>query len=277
MLRAFTRAVSKSIDACELTFRGRESIDYRRAVRQHDAYCDLLRSHGVDVIKLNASDNLPDCCFIEDSAIIVDEVGVVTSMGTASRRGESLLVEKQLSRFREIAHIRLPARLEGGDVVRLGKRLFVGISSRTNAEGVEALKRIVEPFGYQVSPVRVKGSLHLSTGCSAITEETLLINPRWIDQDAFKSVHVLTVPEDEPWGANTLRIKETICLETGVPRTLELVAGLVDKIEVLDISEFRKAEGSLSCLSIIFQGEPRTMSAAERTDNCHLTAGSLQN
>jgi dimethylargininase len=179
-------------------------------------------------------------------------------MGAASRRGETLLVEKNLSCFREIAYIKLPAQLEGGDVVRQGKKLFVGLSSRTNAQGVEALKEIVEPFGYRVSAVRVKGSLHLSTACSAITEETVLTNPRWIDQDAFKAVNVLTVPEDEPWGANTLRVKETICLEAGVPRTLELVAGLTDKIEVLDISEFRKAEGSLSCLSIIFNGEQRT-------------------
>lgn len=256
MLRAFTRAVSPNIGACELTFRSREAIDYGQAVQQHDEYCGLLRDHGIEVTKLNASDTLPDCCFVEDTAIIVDEVGIITSMGAASRRSETLLVEQELSRFREIKHIRLPAQLEGGDVVRLGKKVFVGLSRRTNVQGVEALKRILEPFGYQVRPVRVKGSLHLSTACSAVNEETVLINPRWIDREAFEGVNVLTIPEDEPWAANTLRINGTLCVEAGVPRTIELVSRWTKRIEVLDISEFRKAEGSLSCLSVIFRGEP---------------------
>jgi dimethylargininase len=266
MLRAFTRAVSTCIGDCELTFRDRETIDYEQAVRQHDEYCGLLRDHGIEVTKLNASDTLPDCCFVEDTAIIVDEVGIITSMGAASRRSETLLIEQELSRFREIKHIRLPAKLEGGDVVRLGKKVFVGLSSRTNAEGVEALKKILEPFGYHVIPVKVKGSLHLSTACSAINEETVLTNPRWIDQEAFKSVNVLTIPEDEPWAANTLRINGTLCVEAGVPRTIDLVSGLAKKVEVLNISEFRKAEGSLSCLSIIFRGEPGSSVLASRVN-----------
>ncbi|MCA1568628.1 MAG: dimethylargininase [Acidobacteria bacterium] len=253
MLRALTRAVSQNIGACELTFRRREAINYRLATRQHEEYCGLLRYHGVEVTKLEASDAWPDCCFVEDAAIVFDEVAVITSMGVVSRRGEAAAIERELSRFRAVTRIRLPAMIEGGDVVRLDKRIFVGLSTRTNAQGIEDLRAILQPFGYTVTPVEVRSSLHLSTACSALDAETTLINPRWIDADAFSGVEVLTVPEDEPWAANTLRLGQTICLEAEAPRTLEMVSRLNHNIEVLDISEFRKAEGSLSCLSIVFR------------------------
>lgn len=253
MLRALTRAVSPNIGGCELTFRNRELIDYKRALRQHEEYCGLLSSLGVEVIKLEASDSHPDCCFIEDTAIVLDELAIITSMGTASRRGETSTVEKELAGYREIAYIRLPAAIEGGDVMQIGKKVFAGLSRRTNAQGIEALTQILKPLGYEVSPVRLEGCLHLKTACSAINDETILANPHWIDLDPFKAFNVLHTPEDEPWAANTLRIRDTACLGADTPRTIDLVRGLNDGIEVLDVSEFRKAEGSLTCLSIIFQ------------------------
>ena len=253
MLRALTRAVSPNIGGCELTFRNRELIDYKRALRQHEEYCGLLSSLGVEVIKLEASDSHPDCCFIEDTAIVLDELAIITSMGTASRRGETSTVEKELAGYREIAYIRLPAAIEGGDVMQIGKKVFAGLSRRTNAQGIEALTQILKPLGYEVSPVRLEGCLHLKTACSAINDETILANPHWIDLNPFKAFNVLHTPEDEPWAANTLRIRDTACLGADTPRTIDLVRGLNDGIEVLDISEFRKAEGSLTCLSIIFQ------------------------
>lgn len=253
MLKAITRAVSRNIGRCELTFRRRECVDYEKALSQHEAYCHLLHRLGAQVLNLEASDALPDCCFVADTAIIVDELAIIASMGAPSRRGETPDVEKILSLHHEIRRIEIPATLDGGDVVRLGRELFVGYSSRTNAEGIKALTRIAHEFGYRVTPVMVTGSLHLTTGCSALDDETVLLNPCWIDDRPFARFRLLRAPGEEPWAASTMRIGDAICVEAHSPRTLQLVAkhpGV--HVEVIDISEFRKAEGSLSCLSILF-------------------------
>lgn len=252
MLKAITRAVSRNIGCCELTFRPRECVDYEKAASQHAAYCELLRRRGIEVLNLEACDAHPDCCFVADTAVVLDELAVIARMGALPRRGETSAVEKILSRHREIARIEPPATLDGGDVVCLGKDIFVGCSGRTNPKGIQALAQLVSPFGYHVTLVEVTGSLHLTTACSALDEETVLLNPAWIDDAAFARYDVLTVPDEEPWAANILRFDKTICVEAGSARTLELVAGRYKDVEVVDISEFRKAEGSLSCLSILF-------------------------
>lgn len=253
MLKAITRGVSRRIARCELTFRQREPVDYERAVRQHAAYCEILSRHCAEVIQLEASDANPDCCFVADTAVVLDELAVIASMGAVSRRGETSAVEKIVSAHREVARITHPATLDGGDVVIVGKQIFVGRSTRTNPEGINALARIARPYGYDVTPVAVTGSLHLTTACSMLDEETVLLNPRWIDVAPFARLWVLPVPEDEPWATNTVRVGNTICVEAGAPRTLQLVGQQCANVEALDISEFRKAEGSLSCLSILFR------------------------
>lgn len=251
--KAITRGVSPNIGACELTYRSRENINYDQAAAQLKRYCELLHRWGVDLVTIPASDSYPDCCFVQDTAIVLDEICVVASMGAVARRGEVSEVERQLSQFRRIRHIVSPAILDGGDVVQVGKRLFVGLSTRTNARGIAAFSRIVEPFGYTVVPVTVSGGLHLTTGCGVVNDETVLLNPRWIDARAFKNLRQLHVPEEEPWAANTIRVDDAVCLEDGAPRTIDLVQPYADIIETLNISEFRKAEGSLSCLSLIFK------------------------
>lgn len=252
-IRAITRGVSSNIAACELTYRCREEIDYQKAATQLEEYCSVLRKYGADVITLQGSQSYPDCCFVQDTAVVLDEVCVVASMGAPARRGEITEVEKVVSQYRVIKHILLPATLDGGDVVQVGKTLFVGLSRRTNGLGIETLGKIVDPFGYKVVPVSVRGGLHLTTACGVVDDETLILNPRWIDASAFKGFRQLHVPEEEPWSANMIRIDEVLCIEKGAPRTVELVEPYNDKIEIIDISEFRKAEGSLSCLSIIFK------------------------
>jgi dimethylargininase len=253
MLKAITRAVSRNISRCELTFRRREDVDYEKALRQHADYCDFLRRCGSLVINLEAREENPDCCFVADTAVVLEEVAVIANPGTPSRQGEVASVAETLSAHREIVHINPPATLDGGDVVILGKRIFVGRSKRTNQEGIKSLTRIVNAFGYDVTPVSVMGSLHLTTACSALNEETVLLNSRWIDVAPFADYWALNVPEDEPWAASTMRVGTTVCVEAGAPRTLEMVGKHCAEVEVLDISEFRKAEGSLACLSILFQ------------------------
>ncbi len=252
MLKAITRAVSRNITRCELTFRQREPIDYEKAIHQHASYCDLLRRCGSAILNLEARDENPDCCFVADAAVVLEEVAVIASPGAPSRRGEVRAVEDILSSYREVVRINQPATLDGGDVVILGREIFVGCSRRTNPEGFESLARIARSYGYKVTPVSVKGSLHLTTACSALNEETVLLNSRWIDTAPFARHWVLDVPQDEPWAASTMRVGQTVCVEAGAPRTLELVGRHCPDVAAIDISEFRKAEGSLSCLSILF-------------------------
>jgi dimethylargininase len=250
---AITRGVSRRIAACELTYRSREQINYEKAAPQLERYCELLREWGVDLMPLAASDSYPDCCFVQDTAVVLDEVCVIASMGADTRMGEVSEVERLIAPFRKIRRIFSPATLDGGDVVQFGKRLFVGLSTRTNARGIAALGQIVEDFGYTVVPVVVTGGLHLTTGCGILNDETVLLNPRWLDAFAFSGLRQLHVPEEEPWAANTIRVGDNVCLEEGAPRTIDLVQPYAGSIDTLDISEFRKAEGSLSCLSLIFR------------------------
>jgi dimethylargininase len=262
--RAITRGVSRKIAACELTYRSREEVNYEKAATQLERYCELLREWGLDLMPLAASDSYPDCCFVQDTAVVLDEVCIIASMGAPARRGEVSEIEKLITPFRTIRRIFSPATLDGGDVVQFGKRLFVGLSSRTNARGIAALGRIVEAFGYTVVPVTVKGGLHLTTGCGIVNDETVLLNPRWLDASAFKGLRQLHVSEKEPWAANTIRVDDAVCLEEGAPRTLDLVQPHVGSIDTLDISEFRKAEGSLSCLSLIFKEALQNQDANEQ-------------
>jgi dimethylargininase len=253
MIRALTHKVPPGIAECELTFIDRVPIDYQLAVRQHDLYCAMLKKHGVEVEELSDNQSYPDSCFVEDTAIVVDELAVITSMGAASRRGETELIQREMSKYRELAHIFLPATIEGGDVLRVGKKIFVGQSSRTNAQGIEALANILNPLGYNVIPVETKRSLHLKSACTAINDETLLVNPDWVELDTFRGFNLLRTPAEEPWSANVLRLGAIVCIQAGFPKTLELVKDVAERVEVLDTSELGKAEGALTCLSIIFE------------------------
>jgi dimethylargininase len=253
MLRALTHKVSPSLAQCELTFIDRSPIDLQLAVRQHDGYCATLKKLGVSVKTLSENEAYPDSCFVEDTAIVVDELAVMCSMGVPSRRGETGLIERELSRYREIARISLPATIEGGDVLRIGKKIFVGQSRRTNNEGIEELAKILEPFGYRVVPVRTKGSLHFKSACTAIDDETLFVNPDWVELEALRDFNLVYTPAEEPWSANLLRVGATVCVQAGCPRAAELVGRIADRVEIIDITELRKAEAGLTCSSIIFE------------------------
>jgi dimethylargininase len=250
MLTAITRAVSPSMEACELTYREREPIDISRAREQHRAYEACLRELGVEVISLAAEPDYPDAVFVEDAAIVLDEIAVMTRLGAASRRGESESLARVLERYRPLHWMREPATLDGGDVMLAGKTLFVGVTARSNAAGIGQLAGEVEPFGYHVQPVVVQGCLHLKSACSYIGDAVLVHRP-WVDEAAFAGVRLLDVPEEI--GANVLLIGETVLVPAAAPRTADLLVGLGRQVRVLDNSEFVKAEGALTCCSLIFQ------------------------
>ena len=252
MLTAFTHKVSPAIGQCELTFVERAAIDYPLAERQHTAYCAALERCGANVRRLEVNLDYPDACFIEDTAFVTEEVAVITRPGAASRRGETKGIAGELSRYRPLRRIEPPATLEGGDLMLAGRTVYIGISRRTTQAGYQQLAAILEPFGYRLAAVPVHNSLHLKTACTLVDDETLLINPNWVDTAAFNGLRLLPVPAEEGWAANTLRVSETLLLAEGFRRTAELLAKRCSRFETVDISELRKAEGGLTCLSLLF-------------------------
>ncbi len=248
---------SPYLNNCELTFLPAQGIDLDRAARQHRRYGRMLQRCGLEVVVLNVNAHRPDSVFIEDTAVVLDELAIMTSMGTSSRRLETTTVETVLRAYRQTARITPPATIEGGDVLAMGKMLFVGRSTRTNSEGVAALAALVTPRGYRVMPVAVSGCLHLKTGCTALDDGTVLINPEWIDPDPFAAFERIRVPPEEPFGANVLRLGATICLPSGMPRTREMVVQRGFRTDVTDISEFMKAEAGMTCMSLVFNPSPR--------------------
>ncbi|MFN0085957.1 MAG: dimethylarginine dimethylaminohydrolase family protein [Blastocatellia bacterium] len=249
---ALLHTVSTAIARCELTFIEREPVEHARALAQQEDYCAALRECGARIIMLDANACFPDACFVEDAALVLDELAVIANPGAAARRGETAVIAAELAKYRELAFIESPATMDGGDVLRTGRRLFVGRSGRTNEAAIEALARLLTPIGYEVIPVPVAGTLHLKTACTAIDEETLLVNPRWLSLEPFRGYRLIEVAADEPWAANILRIGATLIAQAGFPKTLERIRPHCEQIRLVDISEFRKAEAGLTCLSILF-------------------------
>jgi dimethylargininase len=248
---ALTHLPSPQMESCELTYVARRPIDSALALRQHEAYCEMLRRCGVEVRGLDANLPLPDCAFIEDTAIVLDDAAVVASMGAESRRAEPTAIASVLRQYRKLERVELPATLEGGDVLRVGKKLLVGVSSRTNRAGVRALEAIANRHGYDILPVPVKGSLHLKTACTALPDGTLLVNPAWLDLEVLRVFELLPVPEAEPWAANALLLNNHICLAAAHPQTAELIRSRGFHVQTVDLSEFAKAEAGVTCLSLL--------------------------
>lgn len=250
---ALTRDVSPAIQQAELTYLERQPIDLARAVAQHDAYREALSRLGLRVLRLPADPACPDCCFVEDTAVVVDELAVMAAPTPVSRRPEVPAVASALAAFRELAYLPPDAHLEGGDVLQLGRVLYVGFSSRTNQAGIVALAHAVEPFGYRVVPVPVSGCLHLKSAVTAIGDEAVIANPDWIDMDVFADVAVLPVHAQEPFAANVLRARGVLIADSGHPRTLDLLDRYGYAVQPLDMSEFAKAEAGVTCKSIVFR------------------------
>ena len=254
---ALTRDVSPAIQDTELTYRARQPIDFERAVAQHAAYRDALLRLGLRVLRLPADPACPDCCFVEDTAVVLDELAVLAAPTPVSRRPEVPAIAGALAEYRELAHLPEGAHLEGGDVLRLGRVLYVGLSSRTNQAGIVALAHAVEPFGYRIVPVAVSGCLHLKSAVTAIGDEAVLANPEWIDMDVFADVAVLPVHAQEPHAANVLRARGVLLADAGHPRTLELLDRYGFAVQAVDASEFVKAEAGVTCRSLLFREERR--------------------
>jgi dimethylargininase len=249
---ALTHLPSPSLEHGLRTHVARSLIDFDLALKQHQNYCRLLRACGAEVRILDVNRDLPDATFIEDTAVVLDEVAVVASMGTPARRAELAGIERELWNYRKVHRIEAPATIEGGDVLRIGRTLLVGISSRTNHAGLRALEDVVRPFHYEVFPVPVTGCLHLKTACTALPDGSLLVNPDWLECDGLSGFDLVFIPPEEPWAANTLPIGSKIVMPADQERTVERLRRLGFDVCGVLLSEFAKAEGGVTCLSLVF-------------------------
>jgi dimethylargininase len=248
---ALTRPVPASIARCELTHLERQPIDYERAARQHEQYEEVLRSLGCRVMRLPAEDAYPDSVFIEDTAVVFDDCAIIARPGAESRRGEIPGVVDTLAEHRLLYPIEAPGTLDGGDVLRVGHRVYVGQSSRTNEEGARQMIRILQPLGYVVTAVPVREALHLKTAVSDLGDGRVLINPRMVDGANFRDVACFSVDPAEPMAANVLFLQGKVLCAASAPRTRRIMEREGIDVIPVDSSELAKAEGGLTCCSLI--------------------------
>lgn len=250
---ALTRAVSPSIVDCEITHIDRTPIDAARAARQHLEYEQALRTLGCDVRHIAPAPELPDAVFVEDTAVVLDEVAIITRPGAESRRGETAGVVASLESLRPLVFIDAPGTVDGGDVLVVAHRIFVGCTDRTNDAGIAQLAALTAPHGYDVIPVQVRGCLHLKTAVTALDDHTVLINPQWVDAEALAPLAAVAVHADEPMGANVVRLDEVLLCADSYPRTLEQLRARGYRVVTVAADELAKAEGAVTCCSLLLR------------------------
>lgn len=260
---AITRGVSPALARCELTHLERSPIDPQRAAAQHAAYEDALAALGCELHRLPADPACPDCVFVEDVAVVLDELAIITRPGAASRRAETPAVAAALAGYRPLAAIEAPGILDGGDVLVAGRRVFVGLTTRTDPAGARQLARFLEPAGYEVTTVPVAGALHLKSAVTEAAPGALLLDPERVDPASFEGFELIPVAAGEEACANTLRVGGTLLVPAGFPETRARLEDRGLDLRAIASDELAKAEGGLSCCSLVFEARPGGATAAE--------------
>jgi dimethylargininase len=255
MPRAFTRAVSSRIAECQLTHLERTPIDTAKAARQHAGYEAALAQAGLEIIRLPDLPEDPDAVFVEDTALLLDGHAIVTRPGAPSRIGETGSTASGLAGHFQVHHI-TEGYLDGGDVMRIDQTLYVGLSTRTDEEGIAALRALAEPISYSVVKAELRDCLHLKTGATfagtdIAGQRVLLFNPGAVDPAQFRGVHALAVSADEPSAANSLRVGDYLILPAGNPKTAAALRDRGFHVLEVDVSELQKAEAGVTCMSLI--------------------------
>jgi dimethylargininase len=258
---AILRPPTESLARCLLTHVERSAIDVERALEQHAAYGACLRELGCALVELPPLAECADAVFVEDTAVALDEVAVIARPGAPARRGECASVARELARHRPVVALEDPATLDGGDVMLVERTLYVGQSGRTNHAGLKALAHLVLEHGYRVKAVDVRGALHLKSACTYLGRGMLLVNREWVALERLAPFRLVDVDPREPFAGNSTRVGERIVMSSAYPRTVERVQRAGFEVHVVDLSEFHKAEGGATCLSLVF-GAAR---AADRT------------
>ena len=253
MLIAVTREVSPDLGQYEISHAPRQTIDIELARSQHRQYERALEELGYQVVRLSVGPNLPDSVFVEDTAIVLDEIAIITRPGAETRRAETISVSEELSQYRPLSQIESPGTLDGGDVLKIGRKLYVGHSSRSNEIGFNQFSDLVAPYEYEVAQVQVDGCLHLKTAVTQVGEETLLINRAWVDEESFDGMRFIDVDPGEPYAANALLLGGELVYPTMFPKTRNRLEDRGFTVRAVDVSEMQKAEGTATCCSLIFR------------------------
>ena len=228
---------------------------YEKALQQHDTYIEALKQCGVEVTVLEADERYPDSCFVEDPALITRKCAIITNPGAASRNGEKNEIIGAVKKFfpeDKIEYIKDPGTLEGGDVMMVGDTFYVGLSARTNAEGIRQLTEILNKYGLECIQVPLEKVLHLKTGVNYIDSNNMLVSGEFIEKPEFEKYNKIVIPEDEAYAANCIWVNDTVIVPEGYPAVLKAVQDAGYKTLLVDTSEFRKIDGGLSCLSLRF-------------------------
>lgn len=228
---------------------------YEKALQQHDTYIEALKQCGVEVTVLEADERYPDSCFVEDPALITRKCAIITNPGAASRNGEKNEIIGAVKKFfpeDKIEYIKDPGTLEGGDVMMVGDTFYVGLSARTNAEGIRQLTEILNKYGLECIQVPLEKVLHLKTGVNYIENNNMLVSGEFIEKPEFEKYNKIVIPEDEAYAANCIWVNDTVIVPEGYPEVLKAVQDAGYKTLLVDTSEFRKIDGGLSCLSLRF-------------------------
>ena len=252
MIIAITRAVSRSIANCELTHLERVPIDLDRARQQHHTYEEILRRLGVEILSLAEEPHLPDSVFVEDIAIVLDECAVLTRPGADSRQPETESIARALAPYRKLYLVHDPGTLDGGDVLTVGKTIFVGLSSRSNQAAIDQMRGFLAPYGYVVNGVHVTGCLHLKSAVTQVRADTLLVNPAWVDKHNFPGMKFIEIIPSEQDVANALLVGGTVVTQPAHPKTRARLEAAEIYPTLVDVSELGKAEGALTCCALIF-------------------------
>ena len=250
---AITRQVSPRFPECELTYIERTPINLNLARIQHANYISALKALGCKVIELAAEPDLPDSVFVEDTAVVLPGCAIVTFPGALSRRAEIKTIADAMTPFRQLEYLHPPATMDGGDVLLIGNKIFVGLSSRTNKLAIDQMNAMLTSTKSDIVPIEFRHCLHLKSAVTRLDNRTLLINPDWIDPEIFHAYKLITVDANEAPAANCLPIGETILFPSDYPKTSDKIRSAGYKVRELEMSEFAKAEGALTCCSLIIQ------------------------
>jgi dimethylargininase len=227
--------------------------DFARACHQHDAYIQALETCGLSVTVLTPEDAFPDSTFIEDTCLVTDHCAVITRPGHPSRQGETKAVARAMQRFdRPVLEITAPGTLDAGDVMQAGHHFYVGMSGRTNGEGIRQLGRILGRFGYSVSAIPLTSVLHLKTGVSYLENNCLLAWGEFVTRPEFKGFRILAVDDSEAYAANSVWINDRVLVPEGFEQTRSLIESIGYDTIAVYVSDFQKLDGGLSCLSLRF-------------------------
>lgn len=229
--------------------------DYSKAIQEHESYVSLLTKLGIKVTILDALEDYPDSCFVEDPAVVTDEFAVITNPTRSSRTKEREKIRPTIEKFYQedrIFEIKEPGHLEGGDVMSVGKTFYIGLSARTNQEGIDQFTEIADKFGQEVIAVPVNEFLHLKTGTTYMGNNKLLVVGEYIDSPYFKKFEQLRVPEKENYAVNCINTGNGVIMPVGFPAVKEMLTQHGFKTHEINMSEFSKIDGGLTCLSLRF-------------------------